>query len=460
MAEVTLDMVPAGIRNLFNKGSMALEKGNLDYAMDMFAACLDQEPRLLKARHLLRAAAVRQAKGKKGGLGKKLAEAAKMPAFMSAQRLLKGGKPQEAMDAAEKLLREDPTNARYALLLAEASLLTDMLEAGIMSVEVARENNPGNISVLEMVGDFYIKVGRPRDARECYERLCKLQPNNTEFVKKLKDSMAMDSMSSDGWEEARKEGGSFRSVLRNEEEAAQLERGNKAVKSERDADLMIADMLKRIEAEPENINYYRQVARLYAQKNKFAEAVDALTKALALNAADAELDRTLSETKLKEIEFRLETARAEGADEETLVALENERIEFRFNDLQQKVGKYPNDLMLKFEWGVMLYENDYFNEAIQQFQMAQRNPKVRLKALYYMGLCFKQKGQLDLAATQFETAVQELQVMDAQKKDLVYELGQLSREQGDTQKAMTYFKQIYAVDIGFRDISTLVEQGL
>jgi hypothetical protein len=77
-----------------------------------------------------------------------------------------------------------------------------------------------------------------------------------------------------------------------------------------------------------------------------------------------------------------------------------------------------------------------------------------------MGLCFKHKGQLDLAATQFEMAAAELKVMDAQKKDLVYELGQLAREQGDSAKAMEYFKQIYAVDIGYRDVAPLVEQGL
>ena len=45
-------------------------------------------------------------------------------------------------------------------------------------------------------------------------------------------------------------GGTFRDVMRDTDEATRLEREAKAVKSEDDADTLIADMLRKVQAEP------------------------------------------------------------------------------------------------------------------------------------------------------------------------------------------------------------------
>jgi tetratricopeptide (TPR) repeat protein len=105
----------------------------------------------------------------------------------------------------------------------------------------------------------------------------------------------------------------------------------------------------------------------------------------------------------------------------------------------------------------MLFDNDYVNEAIQQFQMAQRNPKNRIRALYYLGLCFKAKKQYDLATDQLNTASAELLIMDKTKKDVLYELGQVSELMGNTEKAVEFYKEIYQADISFRDVAQKIE---
>jgi hypothetical protein len=66
MAEVSLDDAPRKAHDLFDKGFSALERGNLDYSMDMLMSALDIEPRLLQARKFLRAAAVRKFKEARG----------------------------------------------------------------------------------------------------------------------------------------------------------------------------------------------------------------------------------------------------------------------------------------------------------------------------------------------------------------------------------------------------------
>jgi DNA-binding SARP family transcriptional activator len=63
-----------------------------------------------------------------------------------------------------------------------------------------------------------------------------------------------------------------------------------------------------------------------------------------------------------------------------------------------------------------------------------------------------------MALDQLETASKELPVMDGTKKDICYELGQLAEAMGDRAKAADYYKQIYQVDIGYKDIAQKIEQ--
>ena len=50
MAEVELEQAPRKARDHFDKGFAALERGNFDYAMDMFGLALELCPQLTRAR--------------------------------------------------------------------------------------------------------------------------------------------------------------------------------------------------------------------------------------------------------------------------------------------------------------------------------------------------------------------------------------------------------------------------
>ncbi|MEA2069196.1 MAG: tetratricopeptide repeat protein, partial [Verrucomicrobiota bacterium] len=122
-----------------------------------------------------------------------------------------------------------------------------------------------------------------------------------------------------------------------------------------------------------------------------------------------------------------------------------------------QVERYPNDLQLKFDYGKLLFENGSHTEAIQQFQLAQRNPQRRIRALFFLAKAFEAKGQLAIAREQLESALPEALVMDESKKELLYELGGLCEASGDAPKAEQCFREIYAVDIGYKDVAAKVE---
>ncbi len=458
MAEVTRAEASHEAQSLYNKGFSAFERGNLDFAIDLLQRCLEVEPAFLQARKFLRAAEIARFKqGKQGAIARKVMAAKSMPALAAASVLLGSGKTDKALLAFDKLLQDDPLNPKYALPFAKAASAVGIPEAGVQTLEIIREHHPNDGDLFESLGRLYTEIGQVKEARVCFEHLVELRENDADAVKLLKDASARESIDGDGWQEtADDQGGSFRSMMRDEEEATRLEKESKAVKSDADADSLIADMVQKIEKEPENINYYRALARLYAQNRMFAEGAATLTKAIEMNPGDPELDSTLSQMRMQQFDYEIGELKKAG-DADALAARENERVEFEFHDVQEKVERYPNDLDLRFRWGVLLHKNDYFNEAIQQFQLSQRSPKQRLHSLYYMGLCFKAKGQFDMACDQLEIANSELISMDSTKKDVCYELGAIYEEMGNKEKAIENYKLIYQADISYKDIASKIE---
>lgn len=49
--------------------------------------------------------------------------------------------------------------------------------------------------------------------------------------------------------------------------------------------------------------------------------------------------------------------------------------------------------------------------------------------------------------------------MDEVKKDVVYQMGVLAEQMGRQQEAVAYFKEIYSVDIKYRDIAQRIESS-
>jgi tetratricopeptide (TPR) repeat protein len=92
-------------------------------------------------------------------------------------------------------------------------------------------------------------------------------------------------------------------------------------------------------------------------------------------------------------------------------------------------------------------------------QRARQNPNARLKAMNLLGRCYRELGMLDLAAKQLDEAAQEMVVMDAVKKEIVYNLGLVYEQMGDVGKYIDAMKKIYEADYGYRDVAARVESS-
>lgn len=229
------------------------------------------------------------------------------------------------------------------------------------------------------------------------------------------------------------------------------------VKTSDDADALIADALKKIEAEPTNVNYYLNLTSLYTQQKRFDEALAVIDQARKLVGADAELDRRYTNARLSKFDVEI-TALHDVGEEAKAAEMETERDQYVFDDILERVTRYPNDQHLRYELGLQYYKHGHLDDAIQQLQIAQKNPKDRVSALYYLALCFQKKGLLDMAVAQLQQALELLPTMNSDKMDVYYLMGEICLEENKFDEAAKYFKEVYRVDVTYRDIAKHIER--
>ena len=437
-------------QNFTNRGRQALETGRYELAVDMLMEAVSAAPDILETRKLLRAAQIANfRKSGKVGFGAKIGN---MMARQKIMGLVKKGKGVEAMAEAEKLLCQNPLDADNIEAAVKAAEAAGKPDHAAITIEAAYECSNKDPSLLERVANYYAIAKRWDKARDAYGKLASMKPGDQRVMQLLKNAEAQATMNA-GWEQTAGKKGGFQNLIANKEQAAKLDAANKAVVSGDDAEMLIQEKLKQIEAEPKNMNARRALARIYIQGKRFYDAIDVLQKAVeASGTMDPELDRMLSQTKIQYYDQQIDALRAEGREEEA-VAMEGEKNQFVFDDLAQRVERYPNDLHLRFELGKQYYTYGYYDDALTHLQLAQKSPKDRLWALYYLAMCFLSQGQNDMAVMQLEAARDSLPTMDDLKKKVVYQLGLCAEGAGDLEKAYQYYKDVYSSDVGFEDLS-------
>ena len=437
-------------QNFTNRGRQALETGCYELAVDMLMEAVSAAPDILETRKLLRAAQI--ANFKKNG---KVGFGAKLGYMMARQKILglvKKGKGVEAMAEAEKLLCQNPLDADNIEAAVKAAEAAGKAEHAAISVEAAYECSNKDPSLLERVATYYTMAKRWDKVRDAYQKLSEMKPGDQRVMQLLKNAEAQATMNS-GWTETVGKKGGFQALIANKEQAAKLDAANKAVVTGDDAELLIQEKLKQIEAEPKNMNARRALARIYIQGKRFYEAIDVLQQAIEVSGTmDPELDRMLSQTKVQYYDQQIEALRANGQEDDA-VALEGEKNQFVFDDLAARVERYPNDLHLRFELGKQYFTYGYYDDALTHLQLAQKSPKDRLWALYYLAMCFLAQDQVDMGVMQLETARDAIPTMDDLKKKVVYQLGLCAEASGDLEKAYQYYKDVYSSDVGFEDLS-------
>ena len=458
--DIKQNELPANLNKLYLKAESAMELRNWGYAISLIQAILTKEPGFLDGRKRLRLAAIKNTENKKGvKLG---AEALKVLRMQSQVKK----DPLGVMAALEKdVLGEDPYNAQANELLYEAAVVAGLTMTGGFALQTVIEGDPNNVKFYHKLGDFYMDMEKFEEAAVTYGKIVEKDRTDLAAAKKYKDATARGSIASQKWDSE----GDWRDLLKDKDQAKQLEGTSRAAMTPEMLQVQAEQLLQEYQADNNNLDISKRLASTYEELEQFDTALQFYEWAHHLSGKDPALEKKVGQIREIVNENYLKSLRdfvAENPEhpdveqyKEQLAEAEKSQIDQLIAESEDRVDRNPTDNELRFELGSRLYKAERYRDAIQHLQMAKRSPNLRIKVMNMLGQCYERMNMTDLAASQFQEAIDEMQVMDDTKKDLLYNLGLLNEKMGKEEEYMEALKQIYAVDYGYRDVAERVEKS-
>ena len=459
MAEKSVNEISRDVRVIFQKGNDALIRENYDYAVDLLMQVLEKEPTFYEGRKALRQAQANKAGG--GGFFKKAWSSASSSPLVAKGQIALRTNPAGALHIGEQILNNDPASSSGHRLIAEAAIAMDMPRTAVMSLDLLLKNSPKDKTIAIQYANMLAEIGEAQRAERILMELARLTPNDPDLHQALKDMSARKTLSEGGYDALADGKGSYRDILKNEKEAVSLEQANRVQKTEDQTQNLINEYEARLKTEPNNLRLLRNIADLYREKKKFDLALQFYEKIKSneAGASDASVDSEIAKTKARQFDYQVEQLDATAPDYTDRVAQINaEKQVYRIAECQKRVEKNPTDLAIRYEMGVLYFDAGKITEAMGEFQKSKNNPNKKIASMNYLAQCFLQRKMYPLAANTLQEAIKEKPVFDEEKKNLVYNLGTVFEAMEKKKESVEQFEQIYAIDIGYKDVAAKVEK--
>ena len=455
--------------NFFKKADQVLKKkGGLDYAIEMFQQGLAIDPDRLEERKKLRGVSIRRCMDSGANtLGGARVKIKNTLLIGSIKKLGLRKQFEEQIVALEKFLAEAPQNIDANMSLARAFEHTARWPSALWAYTTVAEVDQQNADAYKSLGRIYAEHENDVErAIQCWERVREARPEDQEAGKAIRDlSAAAMIQRADA---RRGEGdGSFRDLLKDEDESSKLEKKQALIRTSDDAVSVIELKKEDIQNNPTNSRLWRELGDLYLQHMKdFDEAGNCYEKAREIDPHDlfvTEKLQTLREKQIEDKVLALETQAQASPDDaalqQQLAELYKERDVFMLEEYKRRVEAHPTDYGLKYKYGALLKEAERHDEAIGQFQQSRKDPKYAMRSNHSIGQSFFAKGLFDLAIKEFNSALSAVADPDSEdSKGIRYNLAIAYEAKGDMQKALEYFEEIMSLDIVYRDASQKVDE--
>jgi tetratricopeptide (TPR) repeat protein len=459
MPEKSLTEIPRAVREQYEKGVTALERSNLDYAIELLLAVLKSEPAFLVGRDALRRAAQKKA-GEKTGLFKKLVSSAGSSPALAKAKFLVESQPLEALFITEQVLAGDPRNSLAHDIFAQAAVGAELPRSAILSLEAMRQESPADKEVSIRLSEAYSSMGMNEKAEAVLTALLKHHPNDPRLNEMAKNISAKRTLNEGGYESIADGKGSFRDILKDKGEANRMEQESRITKDAAQSQNLIEQYQARLATEPGNLRLLKNIAELYTQQKDYYHAIEYYNQIEAIPGAfDAVLEQARNDVIVKRYNQVIEQIDPAAEDYEAQkAAVAAERDAFILSDCLARVEKYPTDKAIRFDLGLLYFNQGRIMEAQPEFQQAENNPHRRIQAMLYSARCMAARNMNDMAARKLQSALKEKQGFDDERKELLYTLGLVFEKMGKPEESIQQFIAIYEVDMKFREVEERVNR--
>ncbi|TWT41577.1 tetratricopeptide repeat protein [Botrimarina hoheduenensis] len=468
------------LQQVFQRGVKCLEKGDYNYAHDLFAECVGEDPATLVYAQHLRAnlAQIHERSGKKSSgrtfprLGSGRGAVAKAAD--------KGGW-QAAFVVGCKALRKTPDDTIVLSELAEVCGGLGAIETHLYYLRWALDVAPTDAAINRQAAAVLESIAQFDQAIGCWTRVLQKQPQDAEARNAIARLSVEKTIDDGGYNPALLHGAadvtlpnpkrvasvalSDASGQRHDPQAAPapVDPLQGATPAAREAAYRQA-----IDHEPAEPGHYGRLADLYVAQGRLQDAETLYRKGLEVaGGADLRLIEKLEETRLVRMRERAAIAASRAAKQAGDQAAQKLASQALAEANQAEVEVYaaradrePKNARMQYELGLRLKRVGKYREAIQPLQASRDEPAKRAEANLLLGECFQQIGQHQLALRSYEAAIAATPAGDWSdlKKLCFYRAGVLALGMGQLEVAEQRLTELASVDFAYRDVGERLDK--
>ncbi|MCO6047542.1 tetratricopeptide repeat protein [Aeoliella sp. ICT_H6.2] len=460
------------LQQLFEHGKKSLDKGDFQYAHDMFAQCVSEDPaNLVYLQHLRANLARKHPEAKKSSL---FGGSRKLKTARSAlSKAIDKGDWDAAFAAGCEALDHGPNDVTTLLDLARASAELGATECQLYYLKWALDAEPKHEQANRQAADALAAVGQFEQAIACLKRVQEIKPQDHMVAKTISRMSVEQTIQKGGYNQELLRKGSSESATPDADASSMLHQAHPAPEPEAAEEALAAEpaksrekqLLEQIRLYPAELENYRELADEYTQDERYRDAERVLQKALTVSSGDLDLRERLEEAQIRRLRQQTEVAdrraESEGTDEARKLA---RKMHAQANQVELEVfaaraERNPGNLTFQYELGLRLKRAGKFREAIQALQAARADNRRLADTQLHLGECFQKIEQFRLAMSSYEAAVAAATDPSTDLHKLArYRAGVLAMGLGELDKAEKHLTELAAADFGYRDVADRLDK--
>jgi tetratricopeptide (TPR) repeat protein len=459
------------LQQVFEHGQRSAEKGDRDYAHDLFTQCLVDDPaNLIYLQHFLNNLAQKYGNDKKGA---RFAALRTKTTRMALNKAAGKGLWREAFQAACDALKQNPWEVSTLLDVASAYEEIGSDECQLYVLRWALDAAPKDLAINRRAAVALARLGQFDQAICCWRRVEQAKPGDEEAAKSISQLSVEKTIQKGGYNQELLHGAAsgpneIESQMRAKAAQNKPEGTSSATDSagkEKPDSGKERALLDAIEAQPAEVDNYVKLAELFAAQNRLREAEEILSRALAASGGDLAIRERLEDAHLRRAQQQVDVAKRKAEVEKSESATElARRMAAQANQAELEVyaaraSRNPGNLLLQYELGLRCKRAGKFKEAIQAFQAARDDARHKAMVQLHLGESFQHIRQFKLALAAYEAAIAAADNMQLDTRKLaLYRAGVLATELKETERAEKFLTELAGLDFGYRDVADRLDK--
>jgi tetratricopeptide (TPR) repeat protein len=451
----------------FEHAQRCVEKGDHDYANELFTQCVAEDPgNVMFLQAFLGNLHKKYNNNKKGA---KLA-ALKVKSHRSAMaKAAQQGQWLQAFTAGCNALSLNPWDIQSLLAMAAACNELHVDEAQLSYLRRALDVDGKDPVVNRQAALALQRMGQFDQAIACWHRVEQAKPHDEEAQQAISHLSVEKTIHQGGYDPALLGKSSAGAVtVASSVSVARLSKST--VDDEEDARVMALTPEDRhkeaIAKDPASIEAYFRLADHYLHEGRLDDAEQVLeTAQQASGGGDLQVRERLEDLQMR---------RAAGQSAAALQLFQNQptadvkalldRARVQANQVELEVyaaraDRDPQNPRLQFELGLRLKRAGKTKPAITAFQAARSDPKRKALVLLELGECFQKIEQYKLALAHYEQSVEAAAAGDEEVRKLaLYRAGVLATGLRELDRADRHLSELAGMDYGYRDVSDRLDK--